>query len=65
MMTVALPPHIALSAPAPCSHFALDRRASAPVGYHIDEGGCLLHRWDGRFSTVHIPAEPGPGPFPF
>ncbi|MEB8385858.1 phosphodiesterase [Rhodobacteraceae bacterium KMM 6894] len=65
MMTVALPPHIALSSPAPCSHFAYDRRAAAPVGYHEHAGGCLLHRWDGRFSTVHIPADPGPGPFPF
>lgn len=65
MMTVALPPHIALSAPAPCSHFALDRRADAPVGYHDRDGGCLLHRWNGRFSTVHIPAETGAGPFSF
>ena len=65
MMTVALPPHIALSGPSPCTHFALDRRAGAPAGYHDHPGGCLLHRWSGRFSTVHIPAEAGDGPFPF
>lgn len=65
MMTVALPRHIALSAPAPCSHFAHDTRADAPVGYHDREGGCLLHHWQGRFSSVHIPADPGPGPFAF
>ena len=65
LMTVALPPHIALSAPAPCSHFALDRRKGAAIGYHDHAGGCLLHHWEARFSTVHIPADAGPGPFRF
>lgn len=56
---------IAISAPSPCSVFAYDRRADAPIGFMIQQDGCLLHRWDGGFQTIRIGAEAGLGPFSF
>jgi 3',5'-cyclic AMP phosphodiesterase CpdA len=57
--------HVAISAPSPCSTFAYDQRADAPVGFMALDGGCLLHRWDNGFQTIHIGPAAGPGPFPF
>ena len=57
--------HTALSAPSPCSTFAYDRRSDAPVGYFIQDDGCLLHRWDAGFQSVRIGPAAGSGPFPF
>ncbi len=57
--------HTAVSAPSPCSTFAYDRRADAPVGYMAQEDGCLLHRWDAGFHSIRIGLAAGPGPFPF
>ncbi|MFX0546201.1 phosphodiesterase [Roseovarius sp. S1116L3] len=56
---------VALSAPSPCSSFAFDARAEAPVGYHICEDGMLLHTWHGTFRSVRIPMKGGTGPFSF
>jgi 3',5'-cyclic AMP phosphodiesterase CpdA len=57
--------HIAISAPSPSSTFAYDRRPDAPIGYMTEEGGCLLHRWEGGFQTVRIGPVAGLGPLPF
>ncbi|MBE0414522.1 phosphodiesterase [Yoonia sp.] len=65
MMVAEIAGHIALSAPAPCSTFAYDRRANAPVGYFTQEDGCLLHRWEGEFQSIRIGPAAGSGPFPF
>ncbi|SEL20857.1 Calcineurin-like phosphoesterase [Roseovarius nanhaiticus] len=56
---------IAISGPSPCSGFAYDRRAEAPVGYHAREDGLMVHSWDGGFRSVHVPMAPGAGPFGF
>lgn len=56
---------MAISAPSPCSTFAYDLRAEAPVGYMTQEDGCLLHRWNDGFQTIRIGPIPGSGPFPF
>lgn len=65
MMVSDVAGHVAISAPAPCSTFAYDRRQDAPVGYMTQEDGCLLHRWDGGFQTIRIGPLAGSGPFPF
>ncbi|MCR8726239.1 phosphodiesterase [Frigidibacter sp. ROC022] len=65
MMVSDLAGHVAISAPAPASLFAFDRRPEAPVGFLRQEGGCLLHRWNGQFQTVTIEPVAGSGPFPF
>ncbi len=65
MMVTDIAGHIALSAPSPCSTFAYDRRTDAPIGFHTQEDGCLLHRWDGGFQSIRIGPVAGPGPFPF
>lgn len=56
---------VALSAPSPCSSFAFDRRADAPVGFYQQEDGFMLHHWRDGFQSVRISAEAGEGPFPF
>jgi 3',5'-cyclic AMP phosphodiesterase CpdA len=65
MMVTDVAGHIAISGPSPCSTFAYDRRADAPVGYMTQQDGCLLHRWDDGFQTIRIGPVPGSGPFPF
>lgn len=65
MMVTDLAGHIAISAPSPCSTFAFDLRADAPVGFTTLEDGCLLHRWDAGFQSIRIGPVAGPGPFPF
>jgi len=65
MMATDIAGHIALSAPSPCSTFAYDRRTDAPIGFHSQEDGCLLHRWDGGFQSIRIGPIAGSGPFPF
>ncbi|WP_300034066.1 phosphodiesterase [uncultured Roseobacter sp.] len=57
--------HVAMSSPSPCSTFAYDRRSDAPVGYMIENDGCLLHTWDKRFQSIRIGPVAGTGPFPF
>lgn len=57
--------HVEISAPSPSSTFAFDRRPDAPVGFHTQEGGCLLHRWDRGFQSIRIDPNDGAGPFPF
>ena len=57
--------HTAISAPSPCSTFAFDHRTDAPVGYLIQDDGCVLHRWDAGFQSIRIGPEAGSGPFPF
>jgi Icc protein len=57
--------HTAISAPSPCSTFAFDNQTDAPVGYLIQDDGCLLHRWDAGFQSIRIGPEAGSGPFPF
>lgn len=57
--------HIALSSPSPCSTFAFDLRADAPVGFMAQEDGCLLHRWNAGFQSIRIGPTAGPGPFLF
>ena len=65
-MTVAdVGGHVAISAPSPCSTFAYDRRADAPVGFMSLEDGCLLHKWEAGFHSIRIGPNAGPGPFPF
>lgn len=64
-MVVDVSGHIALSAPSPCSTFAFDLRAVAPVGFMAQEDGCLLHRWNSGFQSIRIGSAAGPGPFPF
>jgi 3',5'-cyclic-AMP phosphodiesterase len=65
MMVADIAGHIAISAPSPCSTFAFDCRADAPIGYHIQDDGCLLHRWDAGFKTIRIGPVAGSGRFPF
>ncbi len=65
MMIADVAGHIALSAPSPGSAFAYDRRMEAPVGFHIREDGCLLHRWNDGFQSIRIGPVAGSGPFPF
>jgi 3',5'-cyclic AMP phosphodiesterase CpdA len=65
MMVADVAGHITISAPSPCSTFAYDRRADAPVGYMTQEDGCLLHRWNDGFQTIRIGPLGGSGPFPF
>lgn len=65
MMVTDVANHIALSAPSPCSTFAYDRRADASVGFHTQEDGCLLHRWDRGFHSIRIGPTAGSGPHPF
>jgi 3',5'-cyclic AMP phosphodiesterase CpdA len=55
----------ALSAPSPGSTFAFNVQPDAPVGFHDQQDGYMLHRWQGGFQSVRIPMQPGPGPFPF
>lgn len=55
----------ALSAPSPCSTFAFNIAPDAPVGFHDQQDGFMLHRWQGGFQSVRIPMRHGPGPFPF
>ena len=45
---------VAISAPAPGNSFAFDRPVDAPENFQTREDGCLLHRWDGGFQTIHI-----------
>lgn len=56
---------VALSAPSPCSSFAFDRRADAPVGFYQQADGFMLHRWKDGFQSVRIPIDAGEGKFPF
>lgn len=65
MMVTDVSGHVAISAPSPCSSFAYDRRADAPVGFMAVEDGCLLHRWDAGFQSVRIGPVTGAGPYPF
>ncbi len=66
MMAVSLGRHIAISAPSPCSSFALDTRQNAPAGFMEIEDGCLLHKWDDAgFRSARIGPLAGAGPFPF
>ncbi len=65
MMVHSIAGHVAMSAPSPNSTFAFDRRADAPIGFHLQEDGCLLHRWDAGFQSVRIGPSDGAGPFPF
>lgn len=65
MMVTDIAGHIALSGPSPCSTFAYDRRTDAPIGFHTQQDGCLLHRWDGGFQSIRIGPVAGSGPFPF
>ncbi|MFK7876271.1 MAG: phosphodiesterase [Paracoccaceae bacterium] len=65
MMVSDVAGHIAISAPAPNSSFAYDRRSNAPVGFMTQEDGCLLHRWDAGFQSIRIGPMAGSGPFPF
>lgn len=65
MMVTDIAGHIAISAPSPCSTFAYDRRADAPVGFYTQEDGCLLHRWNAGFQTIRIGPLAGAGSFPF
>lgn len=65
MMMVGIKNHVAISSPSPCSSFAYDMRADAPVGFMDTEDGCLLHRWNNGFQTVRIGPLSGSGPFPF
>ena len=65
MMIQTIAGHVAISAPSPNSTFAYDRRHDAPVGFHTQEDGCLLHRWDEGFQSIRIGPDDGDGPFPF
>ena len=65
MMIQTIAGHVAISAPSPNSTFAYDRRPDAPVGFHTQEDGCLLHRWDGGFQSIRIGPDDGDGPIPF
>ena len=65
MMVVSMGSHIAISAPSPCSTFALDTRPDAPVGFMDMEDGCLLHIWENGFRSIRIGPVAGDGPFPF
>ena len=65
MMVANVGGHTAISAPAPCSTFAYDTRANAPIGFMEPGGGLLLHKWEEGFQTVHIAPVQGSGPFPF
>lgn len=65
MVVTDIAGHTTISAPSPCSTFASDYRADAPVGYRTMEDGCLLHRRDGGFQSVRIGPIAGAGPFPF
>lgn len=65
MMVMDVGGHVAISAPSPCSTFAYDQRAEAPVGFMGIEDGCLLHNWDSGFRTIRIGPDTGSGPFPF
>lgn len=65
MMVRSIAGHVAMSAPSPNSTFAFDRRSDAPIGFHIQDDGCLLHRWDGGFQSIRIGPSGGAGPFPF
>ena len=65
MMIQTVAGHVPVSAPSPNSTFAYDRRPDAPVGFHTQEDGCLLHRWDGGFQSIRIGPNDGAGPFPF
>lgn len=65
MMIQTVAGHVGVSAPSPNSTFAYDRRPDAPVGFHTQEDGCLLHRWDGGFQSIRIGPNDGAGPFPF
>ncbi len=65
MMVSDVAGYVAISAPAPCSTFAYNRRNDATVGYMTMEDGCLLHRWDGGFQSIRIGPVAGSGPFPF
>jgi Icc protein len=64
-MVVDVVGHIALSAPSPCSTFALDLRPVAPIGFMAQEDGCLLHCWNAGFQFTRIGSTTGPGPFLF
>lgn len=65
MMIRTVAGHVAMSAPSPNSTFAFDRRSDAPVGFHAQDDGCLLHRWDAGFQSIRIGPSDGAGPFPF
>lgn len=65
MMVATVGRHVAVSAPAPCSSFAHDTRADAPIGFMDMPDGCLVHKWDNGFQTIRIGPESGAGPFPF
>jgi len=65
MMVTNVGRHVAISAPSPCSSFAFDTRADAPVGFMDLQDGCLLHRWQDGFQSIRIGPQGGAGPFPF
>ena len=65
MMVTTFAGKIAVSSPSPCSSFAYDLRAGAPVGFMDEEDGFLIHRWYGGFQTIRVGLHAAPGPFPF
>jgi 3',5'-cyclic AMP phosphodiesterase CpdA len=65
MMVSSVGPHVAISAPSPCSSFAFDTRKDAPVGFLDMADGCLIHKWQDGFQTIRIGINSGAGPFPF
>lgn len=57
--------HLAATAPATCSAFALDRRPDAPVGFQTGPTGCAVID-TGPGATWHaVPLDPSVGLYPF
>ncbi|MDE0969546.1 MAG: phosphodiesterase [Octadecabacter sp.] len=65
MMITDVGGHTAISAPSPCSTFNYDIRDCAPIGFMVQEDGCLLHKWSTVFQTIRIGPGIGTGPFQF